>query len=135
MSYKTVHARMLKEGGLASKHMCSSKFCVRRARYWALNFLANPDDLRIDSVGCVYSLDTSPDTYVPMCPQCHSRFDRMVRQTLEAVMRLRANEPLSEEDERIADGPSLHRCVNGVWLAQRLALARLLGVPWREIAR
>jgi len=68
-SYATMHARLARIRGPASRYRCVD--CGRAARDWSYDWSC-PDEL-MDRFGA-YSAD--PNRYQPRCRRCHHRFDR-----------------------------------------------------------
>jgi hypothetical protein len=69
LDYRTVHMRLRRYFGSASKRLCVD--CGKTAAHWAYDH-ADPDE-RIQSGGVPYSID--PIHYSPRCASCHKRLD------------------------------------------------------------
>lgn len=72
ISYRGLHARLVRARGAASAHQCA---CGKRAGQWAYDH-TDPDQLHSPG-GSPYSLDIR--RYRPMCRSCHMTMDHAVR--------------------------------------------------------
>jgi hypothetical protein len=75
-SYEAMHQRVRRHNGPARNHTCVG-CCVKRAGNWAYDH--RDDQQVVNHKGLIYSLDIG--RYIPLCLQCHRRFDAMFRPT------------------------------------------------------
>lgn len=90
VGYRGLHARLVRDFGVASDHSCVD--CGGRADDWSYDN-ADPSELiqMIDGKPWSYSLD--PDHYAPRCATCHIRLDRSTGASVYDV-RIRADKSL-----------------------------------------
>jgi choline dehydrogenase-like flavoprotein len=73
VGYSAAHWRVYAQRGRASEYRCVH--CGSQAEDWAYDH-CDPHAKRDDVDGRPYSLD--PLRYLPLCSQCHTRFDRSI---------------------------------------------------------
>lgn len=68
--YETVHARLRKERGKAAGYQC--RHCGKAAEQWA--YTHDDPGEKVGANGLAYSVRIE-EFYIPLCIECHSRFD------------------------------------------------------------
>lgn len=81
LSYRGVHARVVKAKGKASEHACVD--CGNIARDWSLN--KDCDYEMIQAQHQVLPVSYDVDNYEPRCKSCHIRYDLQNRTFVEKL--------------------------------------------------